>query len=100
MNSLDRLTDLLAQRNMSLFSLAKESGIHYSTFDAAKRRSGQLSIDTIERVCDYLQIPLYRPEKIINVQFLGYILMLSQIAGGQNLIGIEKCQRGMKYGSF
>ena len=29
MNSLDRLTDLLAQRNMSLFSLAKESGIHY-----------------------------------------------------------------------
>ena len=59
MNSLDRLTDLLAQRNMSMFSLAKESGIHYSTFDAAKRRSGQLSIDTIERVCDYLQIPLY-----------------------------------------
>lgn len=59
MNSLDRLTDLLAERNMSLFSLAKESGIHYSTFDAAKRRSGQLSIDTIERVCDCLQIPLY-----------------------------------------
>ena len=59
MDSLARLNDLLAERNMSLFALAKASGIHYSTFDAAKRRSGQLSIDTIERVCDTLQIPVY-----------------------------------------
>ncbi len=59
MDSLARLNDLLSERNMSLFALAKASGIHYSTFDAAKRRSGQLSIDTIERVCDTLQIPVY-----------------------------------------
>ena len=59
MDSLARLNDLLAERGMSLFALAKASGIHYSTFDAAKRRSGQLSIDTIERVCDTLQIPVY-----------------------------------------
>lgn len=59
MDSLARLTDLLAERDMSLFALAKASGIHYSTFDAAKRRSGQLSLDTIERVCDTLQIPVY-----------------------------------------
>ena len=59
MDSLARLTDLLAERDMSLFALAKASGIHYSTFDAAKRRNGQLSIDTIERVCDTLQIPVY-----------------------------------------
>lgn len=59
MDSLARLNDLLAERDMSLFALAKASGIHYSTFDAAKRRSGQLSIDTIERVCDTLQIPVY-----------------------------------------
>ena len=59
MDSLARLTDLLAERDMSLFALAKASGIHDSTFDAAKRRSGQLSLDTIERVCDTLQIPVY-----------------------------------------
>ena len=59
MDSLNRLNHLLAERGMSLFALSRASGIHYSTFDAAKRRNGQLSIDTIERVCDTLQIPLY-----------------------------------------
>lgn len=59
MDSLVRLNDLLAERGISLFALAKASGIHYSTFDAARRRSGQLSIDTIERICDALQIPVY-----------------------------------------
>ena len=59
MDSLARLNELLAARNMSLFAFTKASGIHYSTFDAAKRRCGQLSVDTIERVCDTLQIPVY-----------------------------------------
>ena len=59
MDSLARLNELLAARNMSLFAFTKVSGIHYSTFDAAKRRRGQLSVDTIERVCDTLQIPVY-----------------------------------------
>ena len=59
MDTLNRLNHLLAERGMSLFALSKASGIHYSTFDSAKRRSGQLSIDTIERVCETLQIPLY-----------------------------------------
>ena len=59
MDSLARLNELLAARNMSLFAFTKASGIHYSTFDAAKRRCGQLSVDTIERVCAALQIPLY-----------------------------------------
>ena len=59
MDSLKRLDGLLAERGMSLFALSKASGIHYSTLDAARRRKGQLSIDTIERVCAALQIPLY-----------------------------------------
>ena len=59
MDSLARLNDLLDEHDMSLFALAKASGIHYSTFDGAKRRNGQLSIDTIERICDTLQIPIY-----------------------------------------
>ena len=59
MDSLARLNDLLDEHDMSLFALAKASGIHYSTFDGAKRRNGQLSIDTIERICDTLHIPIY-----------------------------------------
>ena len=79
MDSLARLNELLAARN---FAFTKASGIHYSTFDAAKRRRGQLSVDTIERVCDTLQIPVYaffmteeerkeieqRPNKITSAQ--------------------------------
>lgn len=59
MDSLTRLNDLLAERGMSLFALSRASGIRYSTFDAAKRRGGQLSVDTIERVCEALKIPVY-----------------------------------------
>ena len=59
MDSLARLDGLLAERGMSLFALSRASGIRYSTFDSARRRNGQLSIDTIERICDALQIPLY-----------------------------------------
>lgn len=59
MDSLARLNNLLIERDMSLFALSKASGIRYSTFNAAKRRNGQLSVDTIERVCNTLHIPLY-----------------------------------------
>ena len=59
MDSLARLNNLLIERDMSLFALSKASGIRYSTFNAAKRRNGQLSVDTIERVCNALHIPLY-----------------------------------------
>lgn len=60
MDTLQRAIELANERNMSLFRLAAESGINYSTFQAAKRRGSQLSVDTIERICAYLRIPLYR----------------------------------------
>ncbi len=59
MDSLARLNELLAERNMSLFALCKASGIPYSTFDSAKRRNGQLSVDTIARICETLHMPLF-----------------------------------------
>ena len=56
MDTLSRVNELLQDHEMTLYELCKKSGICYSTFGAMKRRSGQLSIDTIERVCDTLGI--------------------------------------------
>ena len=59
MNTMARLDELLVDHDMSLYALSKASGINYSTFDAAKKREGQLSLDTIEKVCDTFGIPVY-----------------------------------------
>jgi len=60
MNTIERIEELISCYGMTLYALSKQSGISYNTFDSAKRRNGQLSIDTIERVCDTLKIPLYK----------------------------------------
>ena len=56
MDTMKRLDELLADHEMTLFDLAKACNINYSTFHAAKKRGGQLSIDTIECICDGLGI--------------------------------------------
>ena len=56
MDTMKRLDELLADHEMTLFDLAKASDITYSTLHTAKKRGSQLSIDTIERVCDGLGI--------------------------------------------
>jgi len=58
MTSMDRVHQLLAQRDMSLLKLSKLSDINYSTFRTTERRNGQLSVDTIERVCRALGITM------------------------------------------
>ena len=54
-----RLEELLADHDMSLYSLAKTSGIGYSTLSETKRRHRQLSVDTIEKVCTVMGIRPY-----------------------------------------
>jgi len=58
MNTIRRLYELMQERNLSLNKLATLSGIKYSTLQMAVKRGGQLSIDTIERICGGLDIPL------------------------------------------
>ena len=58
METMRRVNELLAERNLSLYRLAQMSGISYSTLKNTAQRNGQLSVDTIERICDGLQIPL------------------------------------------
>ena len=58
MTSMERVHQLLAERDMSLLRLSALSDISYSTFKMTERRNGQLSVDTIERVCRTLGISM------------------------------------------
>ena len=58
MDTMRRVNDLISQRNMTLYQLAKISDVSSSTLRNTKRREGQLSIDTIERICTALGITL------------------------------------------
>ena len=58
MTTMDRVHDLLYERDMSLLKLSKVGDISYSTFRTTEKRNGQLSVDTIERVCRALGITM------------------------------------------
>lgn len=58
MDTLGRVYSLIAERSMTLNQLAKLSEVSPSTLRNTKRREGQLSVDTIERICSALNISL------------------------------------------
>ena len=58
MDTVKRVYELADQRGISISRLAEMSGIADSTIKMTKRRGGQLKIDTIERICQALQISL------------------------------------------
>ena len=58
MNTITRVYELLDDRALSLTKLAEMSGIAYSTIKMAESRNTQLSVDTIERICNALGISL------------------------------------------
>lgn len=51
MDTIKRVQDLMQERDMNLCVLAKKCGISYSTIQTTARRGGQLSVETIERIC-------------------------------------------------
>ena len=58
MNTNARLDELLQDRNMTVFQFSKESGIPYSTLANPRYCGTQLSVDTIEWICDALKISM------------------------------------------
>jgi DNA-binding Xre family transcriptional regulator len=58
MDKVKRVQDLVAERHMTLYQLTQVSGISDSTLRSTRRRGGQLTVDTIERICDALDITL------------------------------------------
>lgn len=59
METVERVYQLAAERNISINRLAEMSGVSVSTIKTTKNRNGQLKVDTIERICNALGIPLY-----------------------------------------
>ena len=57
-DTIKRVQDLMQERDMNLCVLAKKCGISYSTIQTTARRRGQLSVETIERICLGLGITL------------------------------------------
>ncbi len=58
MDTVSRVYALLNERNMSLYQLARLSGVSHSTIKTTEKRGGQLTVETIERLCDGLGITL------------------------------------------
>ncbi len=59
MDTMSRLRELIDERGISMYKLSQLCGISYSTLKNANARNGQLSLDSIERICLTLDIPLY-----------------------------------------
>lgn len=57
-NTVHRVYNLLDERNMSLYHLSQLSGISYSTVKTTEKRGGQLTVETIERICFGLGITM------------------------------------------
>ena len=59
MDTIGRVHEILKENNRSLYQLSKACGVCYSTFGAASKRNGQLSVDTIEKICQAVGISTY-----------------------------------------
>ena len=58
MDTMGRVNELIAERDLSLYKLAQMSGVSYSTLKNTVQRNGQLTVDTIERICIGLEISM------------------------------------------
>ena len=58
MDTIKHVQDLMQARDMNLCVLEKKCGISHSTIQTTARRGGQLSVETIERICLGLGITL------------------------------------------
>ena len=53
-----RVRQLAAERNIPITRLTKACGLNHSTLDMTRAGGGQLQVVTIARICDVLQITL------------------------------------------
>ncbi len=58
MNTIARVTELANERNLSFRRLATQCDISYDTLKSTSRRGGQLTVDTIEKICKGLGISM------------------------------------------
>ena len=58
MNTMNRVNELVDDRGLTLYKLAMRCDIPYSTLKNTEKRGGQLTVDTIERICLGLNITM------------------------------------------
>ncbi len=58
MNTITTVKELADTRGLTLFQLAQLCRVNYSTLKNAEARQGQLNVDTIERICLGLRMPV------------------------------------------
>lgn len=58
MNTIKRVYELADERDLTLFKLLQVCNVSHSTVKNCERRGGQLTVNTIERICDGLGISL------------------------------------------
>ena len=57
-DTLGRVKYLAAERDLSLYKLSQICDVSYSTLKNTAQRNGQLTVDTIERICVGLNISM------------------------------------------
>ena len=65
MNTIAIVRELADERSLTLFKLSQICDVSHSTLKNTERRGGQLSVDMIERICDYHVGVLYE-ERLIR----------------------------------
>ena len=58
MNTISIVRELADERSLTFFKLSQICDVSHSTLKNSERRGGQLSVDTIERICDGLGITM------------------------------------------
>ena len=58
MDTIARLQDIADARGLTMFQLTQVCGIPYSTIKKAADRNSHLTVDTIEKICNGLNMPM------------------------------------------
>ena len=58
MNTMDRVSEIAELRGLTLYKLAMLCDVSYSTLKNTQARGGQLTVDTIERICHGLNMTM------------------------------------------
>lgn len=57
-NTVQRVYELLDAKHMTIYQLERISGVSHSSIKNAEKRGGQLTVDTIYRICQVLGISM------------------------------------------
>ena len=58
MDTIARAKEIAQERDLSMFQLAELCDIPYNTLKRTEERNGQLTVNTIEKLCIGLRIPM------------------------------------------